>query len=279
MPCSSTRCPGRPPYVLFPLTVGLPLMGSRSCCSPTPPPQPCGPCGGGGGFLGGPGGGRRRGSRVPQHIYTTKWSPRCTPGEGGVGGGGLGAGGRAALEGEGEGGGFQEQRQWRLPAVGGRLRQWCGRLESGWRAMGGWTATALARAHGGGGPQSAHTACPEWTRSAHRRPGPHVAGDEGTPGPPFLNTPPPRRRRRFAGRQGRCRCSRGLAGQGLRGNRVRLVTRERSRIGSARTRDRCRIVHGAWNRRNSRSGGGRRKVCAKGGAGVVGAPSPDTPPP
>ena len=29
MPCSSTRCPGRPPYVLFPLTVGLPLMGSH----------------------------------------------------------------------------------------------------------------------------------------------------------------------------------------------------------------------------------------------------------
>ena len=33
MPCSSTRCPGRPPYVLFPLTAGLPLMGSRSCCA------------------------------------------------------------------------------------------------------------------------------------------------------------------------------------------------------------------------------------------------------
>ena len=26
MPCSSPRCPGRPPYVLFPLTAGLPLM-------------------------------------------------------------------------------------------------------------------------------------------------------------------------------------------------------------------------------------------------------------
>ena len=30
MPCCSTRCPGRPPFVLFPLTAGLPLMGSRS---------------------------------------------------------------------------------------------------------------------------------------------------------------------------------------------------------------------------------------------------------
>ena len=28
MPCFSTRCPGRPPYVLFPLMAGLPLMGS-----------------------------------------------------------------------------------------------------------------------------------------------------------------------------------------------------------------------------------------------------------
>ena len=36
MPCSSTRCPARPPYVLFPLTVGLPLMGSRSCCANSP---------------------------------------------------------------------------------------------------------------------------------------------------------------------------------------------------------------------------------------------------
>ena len=36
MPCSSTRCPGRPPYVLFPLTAGLPLMGSRSCCANSP---------------------------------------------------------------------------------------------------------------------------------------------------------------------------------------------------------------------------------------------------
>ena len=33
MPCSSTRCPGRPPYVLSPLMVGLPLMGSHSCCA------------------------------------------------------------------------------------------------------------------------------------------------------------------------------------------------------------------------------------------------------
>ena len=29
MPCSSTRCLGRPPYVLFPLTAGLPLIDSR----------------------------------------------------------------------------------------------------------------------------------------------------------------------------------------------------------------------------------------------------------
>ena len=36
MPCSSTRCLGRPPYVLFPLAVGLPLMGSRSCCANSP---------------------------------------------------------------------------------------------------------------------------------------------------------------------------------------------------------------------------------------------------
>ena len=36
MPCSSTRCPGRPPYVLFPLTAGLPPMGSRSCCANSP---------------------------------------------------------------------------------------------------------------------------------------------------------------------------------------------------------------------------------------------------
>ena len=36
MPCSSTRCPGRPPYVLFPLTAGLPPMGSRSCCAHSP---------------------------------------------------------------------------------------------------------------------------------------------------------------------------------------------------------------------------------------------------
>ena len=36
MPCSSMRCPGRPPYVLFPLTAGLPLMGSRSCCAHSP---------------------------------------------------------------------------------------------------------------------------------------------------------------------------------------------------------------------------------------------------
>ena len=36
MPCSSTRCPGRPPYVLFSLTAGLPLMGSRSCCANGP---------------------------------------------------------------------------------------------------------------------------------------------------------------------------------------------------------------------------------------------------
>ena len=36
MPCSSTHCPGRPPYVLFPLTAGLPLMGSRSCCANSP---------------------------------------------------------------------------------------------------------------------------------------------------------------------------------------------------------------------------------------------------
>ena len=34
MPCSSTRCPGCPPYVLFPLTAGLPLMGSRSAKQP-----------------------------------------------------------------------------------------------------------------------------------------------------------------------------------------------------------------------------------------------------
>ena len=39
MPCSSTRCPGRPPYVLFPLTAGLPLMGSRSCCANPPSRQ------------------------------------------------------------------------------------------------------------------------------------------------------------------------------------------------------------------------------------------------
>ena len=36
MPCSSTRCHGRPPYVLFPLTAGLPLMGSHSCCANSP---------------------------------------------------------------------------------------------------------------------------------------------------------------------------------------------------------------------------------------------------
>ena len=36
MPCFSTRCPGRPPYVLFPLTAGLPLMGSCSCCASSP---------------------------------------------------------------------------------------------------------------------------------------------------------------------------------------------------------------------------------------------------
>ena len=36
MPCFSTRCPGRPPYVLFPLTAGLPLMGSHSCCTKQP---------------------------------------------------------------------------------------------------------------------------------------------------------------------------------------------------------------------------------------------------
>ena len=36
VPCSSTRCPGRPPYVLFPLTAGLPLMGSRSCGANNP---------------------------------------------------------------------------------------------------------------------------------------------------------------------------------------------------------------------------------------------------
>ena len=36
VPCSSTRCPGRPPYVLFSLTAGLPLMGSRSCCANSP---------------------------------------------------------------------------------------------------------------------------------------------------------------------------------------------------------------------------------------------------
>ena len=33
MPCFSTRCPGRPPYVLFPLTASLPVMGSRSSCA------------------------------------------------------------------------------------------------------------------------------------------------------------------------------------------------------------------------------------------------------
>ena len=36
MPCSSTRCPGRPPYVLFPFKASLPLMGSRSCCANSP---------------------------------------------------------------------------------------------------------------------------------------------------------------------------------------------------------------------------------------------------
>ena len=36
VPCSSTRCPGRLPYVLFPLTAGLPLMGSCSCCANSP---------------------------------------------------------------------------------------------------------------------------------------------------------------------------------------------------------------------------------------------------
>ena len=36
MPCSSTCCPGHPPYVLFPLTAGLPLMGSRSYCANSP---------------------------------------------------------------------------------------------------------------------------------------------------------------------------------------------------------------------------------------------------
>ena len=46
VPCSSTRCPGRPPYVLFPLTAGLPLMDSHSCCANSPsglretPPPP-----------------------------------------------------------------------------------------------------------------------------------------------------------------------------------------------------------------------------------------------
>ena len=36
MPCSSTRCSGRPPYVPFPLTAGVPLMGSCSCCTNSP---------------------------------------------------------------------------------------------------------------------------------------------------------------------------------------------------------------------------------------------------
>ena len=36
MPCFSTRCPGRLPYVLFPLMAGLHLMGSRSCCANSP---------------------------------------------------------------------------------------------------------------------------------------------------------------------------------------------------------------------------------------------------
>ena len=46
MPCSSTRCPSRRPYVLFPVTADLPLMGSRSCCANSPsglretPPSP-----------------------------------------------------------------------------------------------------------------------------------------------------------------------------------------------------------------------------------------------
>ena len=33
---STTRCPGRPPYAPFPLTAGLPLMGSHSCCANSP---------------------------------------------------------------------------------------------------------------------------------------------------------------------------------------------------------------------------------------------------
>ena len=36
MPCSSTRCPDRPPYVPFPLTAGRPLMGYRSGCANSP---------------------------------------------------------------------------------------------------------------------------------------------------------------------------------------------------------------------------------------------------
>ena len=36
MPCSSTRCPGRPPHLPFPLTAGLPLVGSSSCCANSP---------------------------------------------------------------------------------------------------------------------------------------------------------------------------------------------------------------------------------------------------
>ena len=68
MPCSSTRCPGRPPYVLFTLTAGLPLMGSSSyrnwfpATTHSPPaPPPCagaapegGPTGPGGGHRGAP---------------------------------------------------------------------------------------------------------------------------------------------------------------------------------------------------------------------------------
>ena len=33
VPCSSTLCPDHPPCVLFPLTAGLPLMGSRCCAN------------------------------------------------------------------------------------------------------------------------------------------------------------------------------------------------------------------------------------------------------